>query len=93
MSEIPPELARSYASLLRDMHLTLLSEIGARSAYDHLCRCIKDAQLARLLEELNLEGAEQVARLQELMPGMRAGRGGRALAVEPSHAFWRRAPA
>ncbi len=70
MKQGPVELARSYESLLRDMQLTLLSEIGARSVYDHLARRVRDPQLKRLLERLNQEGAQQVARLQELIAEM-----------------------
>jgi hypothetical protein len=67
---IPPHLARSYRSLVKDMHLALLSEIGARSIYDHLRRAVRDQDLAALLARLNEEGAASVAGLQELMRGM-----------------------
>ena len=52
------------------MHLALLSEIGARSMYDHLSRRARDPALRALLERLNLEGADTVGRLRELMLGM-----------------------
>jgi len=66
----PPGLERAYSSLLKDMHLTLLSEIGARSIYDHLGRLTRDPELRALLRRLNQEGAESVRQLQELMRGM-----------------------
>ena len=69
---VPPELSRSYRSLLADMRLALLSEIGARSVTDHLSRRVRDPDLARLLVRLNEEGADSVTRLRRLMTSMGA---------------------
>lgn len=66
----PAGLERAYRSLLRDMHLALLSEIGARSIYDHLGRIARDPELRAVLERLNHQGAESVTRLRELMIGL-----------------------
>lgn len=68
----PAGLDRAYRSLLKDMHLALLSEIGARSIYDHLGRIARDPELSAILERLNQQGADSVARLRELMQGMGA---------------------
>ncbi len=67
---VPLELSSSYRSLLRDMHLALLSEIGARSIYDHLRRRIRDPELNSLLERLNESGKDSIQRLQDLIRGM-----------------------
>ena len=67
---IPPGLEPAYRSLLKDMRLALLSEIGARSIYDHLGRRAPQDELQRLLRQLNVEGAESVAVLRDLMLGM-----------------------
>ena len=67
-----PELAPAYRSLLREMKLALLSEIGARSIYDHLGRRAGNGELRRVLVHLNETGAERVARLRELMQGLGA---------------------
>lgn len=61
-----------HRSLVRDMKLALLSEIGARSIYDHLGRQVKDEDLRALLVQLNEAGAESVMRLRELMIGLGA---------------------
>jgi len=71
-SGTPAGLERAYASLVEDMRLALLSEIGARSIYDHLGRRVKDPELKALLARLNLEGVESVARLQALIRGLGA---------------------
>lgn len=67
MGDAPPELQRSYASLMKDMRLALLSEIGARAIYDHMRRRAGDPDLEELLTRLNQTGAESVARLQALI--------------------------
>lgn len=72
LGSLPPEQAASYHSLLRDMRLALLSEIGARSIYDHLRRCVKDPELRALMVEHNETGAANVARLRGLMISMGA---------------------
>ena len=56
-----------HRTLVRDMKLALLSEIGARSIYDHLGRHVKDEDLRALLAQLNGTGEESVRRLRELM--------------------------
>ena len=66
----PPDLVRSRASLVADMHLALLSEIGARSIHDHLRRVVRDPALQALLARLNEEGQEVVAALQDLIRSM-----------------------
>lgn len=68
----PPaeELAASYRSLVRDVKLALLSEIGARAVYDHIARRARDRELAGLAAGMNREGVDLVARVQELMRGM-----------------------
>ena len=63
---------RAYRSLVRDIKLALLSEIGARAVYDHIERRARDAELARFAGEMNSEGVEIVARVQELLRGMGA---------------------
>ena len=68
----PPDRGASYRSLLRDMRLALLSEIGARAIYDHLSRHVKDPDLQALLVEHNETGAQNVERLRELMIGLGA---------------------
>jgi len=67
---IPERLESAYRSLLSEMRLALLSEIGARSIYDHLGRRAPEDDLQKLLRRLNVEGAESVAALRELMLGM-----------------------
>ena len=62
--------SRAHASLLRDMHHALLSEIGARSIYDHLARNYERADLRSLLLLLNDEGADSIRQLQALMIDM-----------------------
>lgn len=62
----------AYRSLVADMRLALLSEIGARAIYDHLGRRQPPGDLGSLLDELNDTGAESVARLRELMIGLGA---------------------
>jgi len=54
------------------MKLALLSEIGARSIYDHLGRFVRDVELRALLAKLNEEGVDSVAELQALMRSMGA---------------------
>lgn len=65
-----PESLRARRLLLKDMGQALLSEIGARSIYDHLSRRVADPQLQGLLVQLNRQGIGSVARLQELMRGL-----------------------
>ncbi len=67
---VPADQRRAYDSLLKDMHLALLSEFGSRSIYDHLGRRVRDEELRRLLARLNENGAETVERLRALMEGM-----------------------
>ena len=57
----------SHRALVRDMKLALLSEIGARSIYDHMGRRVRDEELRGVLAHLNEAGAESVRRLRELM--------------------------
>ncbi len=67
---IPVEQQGAYRSLLKDLRRTLLSEIGARAVYDHIARRARDPELAGLATELNREGVDLVAIVQELMRGM-----------------------
>ena len=67
---IPSEQLGAYRSLLKDLRRTLLSEIGARAVYDHIARRARDPELAGLAVELNEEGVDLVATVQELMRGM-----------------------
>jgi len=67
---IPPELAGAYRSLVKEVRLALLSEIGARAAYYHLSKRASDEELGALLLRLNLDGAEVVKCVQELIRGM-----------------------
>lgn len=62
--------AASYAALVKDVKLALLSEIGARAVFDHIARRARDEQLARMAEGMNREGIDLVARVQELIRGM-----------------------
>ncbi len=66
----PPELRRAYRSLVSDVKLALLSEIGARSVFDHIARRARDPELAPAAAELNEDGIEVVARVQELIRSM-----------------------
>ena len=68
--DIPADQRGSYRSLLRDLERTLLSEIGARAVYDHIARRARDPEFAALAVELNREGVDLVATVQELMRGM-----------------------
>jgi len=70
LKPVPEEQRRAYRSLLRDLRRTLLSEIGARAVYDHIARRARDPELARLATELNQEGVDLVAAVQELMRSM-----------------------
>lgn len=63
-------LGRARRAVLKDMRQALLSEIGARSIYDHLSRRVSDPELQGLLTYLNQEGARGVERLQEQMRGI-----------------------
>lgn len=65
-----PALAPSYKSLVRDVKLALLSEIGARAAFDHIARRARDEELASFAGGLNREGVDLVARVQELIREM-----------------------
>jgi len=67
---IPERLKPAYRSLLSEMRLALLSEIGARSIYDHLGRRAPQDDLQKLLRRLNVEGGESVEALRNLMIGM-----------------------
>ena len=67
---IPSEQLGAYRSLLKDLRRTLLSEIGARAVYDHIARRARDPELAGLAVELNEEGVDLVATVQDLMRGM-----------------------
>jgi rubrerythrin len=67
---IPPELESAYRSLVKDVRLALLSEIGARAAYYHLAQRTKDEELRELLLRLNQDGAEVVKCVQQLMREM-----------------------
>jgi hypothetical protein len=62
----------AYRSLVADMRLALLSEIGARAIYDHLGRRLPDGELRSLLAHFNDTGTESVARLRDLMIGLGA---------------------
>ena len=68
----PPskELRRAYRSLVADVKLALLSEIGARSVFDHIARRARDPELATVAKELNEDGIWLVARVQELIRSM-----------------------
>ena len=59
--------AASYRSLVRDVELALLSEIGARAVFDHIARRSRDVELGRMAEGMNREGIDLVARVQELI--------------------------
>jgi hypothetical protein len=56
-----------HTSLLREMHLALLSEFGARAVYGDLARWLRDPELKRVLKGLSEESAEQVRSLSETM--------------------------
>lgn len=65
-------IEKQHRSLVRDMKLALLSEIGARAIYHHLGRRVKEEELRAMLGELNEAGARTVERLQELMSSLGA---------------------
>ena len=77
-SRFPEEARRA---LLKDMAQALLSEIGARSVYDHMSRRVSDPELQGLLHLLNRDGERGVARLQEQM---------RSLGARPRRTSFRR---
>jgi hypothetical protein len=59
-----------HASLLREMHLALLSEFGARAAYSDLARWLRDPDLKRLLRGLSEESGEQARTLSGAMAAL-----------------------
>ena len=61
---------RPDATLARELRRTLLAELGARAIYGDLARRSPDAELARLLERLREEQAEQVEELRAVMDGL-----------------------
>lgn len=61
------ERARAHRSLVRDVKLALLSEIGARAVFDHIARRSSDDALAALAREMNEEGERLVAEVQALV--------------------------
>ncbi|MEM8714140.1 MAG: hypothetical protein AAGG01_24620, partial [Planctomycetota bacterium] len=65
-----PELSRAYRSLVADVKLALLSEIGARAVFDHIARRARDEELSVVAAKLNEEGIELVGRVQELIRSM-----------------------
>ena len=75
LKPVPEEQRRAYRSLLRDLRRTLLSEIGARAVYDHIARRARDPELARLATELNQEGVDLVAAVQDLFEAEYGGSG------------------
>lgn len=68
----PPakELQRAYKSLVRDVKLALLSEIGARAVFDHIARRAGDEELKAVARELNDDGIALVESVQELIRSM-----------------------
>lgn len=66
----PAERRRALESLVQDVRIALLSEIGARALTDHLARKVRDEELRRLAVTLNEEGLELVAHLQQLIRDM-----------------------
>ena len=67
-----PSSVPDHRALLRDMNYALLSEIGARSIYDHLGRRTRDEALGSVLGNFNCDGAEAIERLRALMIGLGA---------------------
>jgi hypothetical protein len=65
-----PEEARR--ALVRELHLALLSEVGARSVCDHLRRSVRDPALDAVLARVNEEGAEVVREVQALLQALGA---------------------
>ena len=70
MNPVKPESLESYRSLVKDVELALLSEIGARAVFDHIARRSRDGDLGRMAEGMNREGIDLVARVQELIREM-----------------------
>ncbi|MEC8511812.1 MAG: hypothetical protein VX015_06675 [Planctomycetota bacterium] len=70
VNPIEPRSPDSYRSLVKDVELALLSEIGARAVFDHIARRSQDADLGRMAEGMNREGIDLVARVQELIREM-----------------------
>lgn len=58
---------RVHPSLLKDMRLALLGELGARSVYARLAGVVRDLELRAVLERLDEAEGEQVERMRELM--------------------------
>lgn len=67
---VDPALAGAYRSLVKDVKLALLSEIGARSVFDHIARRARDQGLAQVAHQLNGEGVDLVGQVQELIREM-----------------------
>ncbi len=68
-------MSGQHATLLREMHLALLSEFGARAVYADLARWLRDPELKRVLTGLSAESGDQVHALSETMAAL----GGRPL--------------
>jgi hypothetical protein len=63
-------VAGQHTSLLREMHLALLSEFGARAVYADLARWLRDPELKRVLTGLSEDSAEQARTLCETMSAL-----------------------
>ena len=63
-------MSDQHATLLREMHLALLSEFGARAVYADLARWLRDPELKRVLTGLSAESGEQVRALSETMAAL-----------------------
>lgn len=57
----------AHPSLLADMRLALLAELGARAVYERLGRRVRGKELAKVLSGLHAEEVDQVARLRGLL--------------------------
>jgi rubrerythrin len=64
----------AHPSLLADMRLALLAELGARAVYERLGRRARGKELVKVLAGLHAEEVEQVERLRGLLVEL----GGRA---------------
>jgi demethoxyubiquinone hydroxylase (CLK1/Coq7/Cat5 family) len=61
---------RPHDSLLREMRLALLSELGARAIYRDLARLLRDPGLREVLRSLAEESDEQIRQLGQAMEAL-----------------------
>ena len=63
-------MLRAHPTLLADMRLALLSELGAEAAYRQLARTTRDDELAGVLGRMHEAEVAQVRRLREVVSAL-----------------------